>query len=478
MIPRKIEALQAGKVPIYEPGLEEVIHRNVSAHRLRFTGSIKEGVDNSQVVFIAVPTPQQPNGDVDLSYIEKVAREIAGVLTDYRVIVDKSTVPVKTGEKVAESIKRYNKHGAKFDVVSNPEFLREGCAVRDLMNPDRIVIGAQSEHAIDLMKKIYEPFMAPILVTDINSAELIKHAANSFLALKISYINAVSAICEASGADVEKVADGIGMDHRIGRTFLNAGIGYGGSCFPKDIAAFIHISEQLGVPFQLLKEVQRINASQKERFLKVIRDTLWVLREKKIAVWGLTFKPDTDDIRSSVAIDLVADMLREGAHVSAYDPKGLEKTRDLKAIDGANFVSSALEAVEGAEALIIATEWKEFANVDLAVVKEKMTTPIVFDGRNLFDPRDDGETRVPVSFHRPGERDPRLIYSWARLPPAALPLTLFGSGANRSVWPIPSFPMCSVKPSLSAAGSRLRFRSFLRDAPQSHFAGFLDRPAS
>src|SRR4030088_3780589 len=211
---RKIEALQAGKIPIYEPGLEEVIHRNVSAHRLRFSGSIQEAVDNSQIVFIAVPTPQQPNGDVDLSYIEKVAREIAGVLTDYRVIVEKSTVPVKTGEKVAESIKRYNRHGAKFDVVSNPEFLREGCAIGDLMHPDRIVIGAQSEHALDIMKKVYEPFMAPILVTDINSAELIKHAANSFLALKISYINAVSAICEASGADVENVADGIGVDQR------------------------------------------------------------------------------------------------------------------------------------------------------------------------------------------------------------------------------------------------------------------------
>ncbi len=310
---RKIEVLRAGRVPIYEPGLEELIHRNVAAHRLRFSGSIKEGVDNSQIVFIAVPTPPQSDGSVDLSFIEKVAREIAGVLTDYRVIVDKSTVPVKTGEKVAESIKRYNRHGAKFDVVSNPEFLREGCAVHDLMHPDRIVIGAQSEHAADLMKKVYEPFMAPILVTDINSAELIKHAANSFLALKISYINAVSAICEASGADIEKVADGIGMDQRIGRNFLNAGIGYGGSCFPKDIAAFITISEKLGVPFSLLKEVQHINAAQKERFLKSIRDTLWVLREKKIAVWGLTFKPDTDDIRSSVAIDLVADMLREGA---------------------------------------------------------------------------------------------------------------------------------------------------------------------
>ncbi|PYL78031.1 MAG: UDP-glucose 6-dehydrogenase [Verrucomicrobia bacterium] len=397
---RKIEVLRAGRVPIYEPGLEELIHRNVAAHRLRFSGSIKEGVDNSQIVFIAVPTPPQSDGSVDLSFIEKVAREIAGVLTDYRVIVDKSTVPVKTGEKVAESIKRYNRHGAKFDVVSNPEFLREGCAVHDLMHPDRIVIGAQSEHAADLMKKVYEPFMAPILVTDINSAELIKHAANSFLALKISYINAVSAICEASGADIEKVADGIGMDRRIGRNFLNAGIGYGGSCFPKDIAAFITISEKLGVPFSLLKEVQNINAAQKERFLKSIRDTLWVLREKKIAVWGLTFKPDTDDIRSSVAIDLVADTLREGAQVSVYDPKGMERAREISEIKSARFCESALDAVDGAEALVIATEWEEFANVDLAVVKEKMTTPIVFDGRNLFDPST--MARVGFRYHSIG----------------------------------------------------------------------------
>ena len=397
---QKIKQLQAGEVPIYEPGLEEIIHRNVSAHRLRFTGSVEDGVKNSQIVFIAVPTPQQPNGDVDLSFLEKVAREIAGVLTDSRVIVDKSTVPVKTGEKVAESIKRYNRHGANFDVVSNPEFLREGCAVADLMQPDRVVIGAQSEHAIDLMKKVYEPFMAPILVTDINSAELIKHCANSFLALKISYINAVSAICEASGADVEKVADGIGMDHRIGRDFLNAGIGYGGSCFPKDIAAFITIAERLGVPFNLLKEVQRVNNAQKERFLKAIRETLWVLREKRIAVWGLTFKPDTDDLRSSVAIELVADLLREGAHVVAYDPKGMQKARAIKAIADAEFGSSALEAVTDAEALVIATEWNEFANVDLAVLKGKMRTPIVFDGRNLLDPGTMG--RLGFHYHSVG----------------------------------------------------------------------------
>jgi UDPglucose 6-dehydrogenase len=317
----------------------------------------------------------------------KSRARFAGVLTSYRVIVDKSTVPVKTGEKVAESIKRYNKHGAEFDVVSNPGVParrlrrrrsheagphRHRRAKRARDRPDeedlRAVHGADPRH-------------------DINSAELIKHAANSFLALKISYINALSAICEASGADVEKVADGIGMDRRIGRNFLNAGIGYGGSCFPKDIAAFIKISEQLGVPFHLLKEVQRINRTQKDRFLTVVRDALWVLREKKIAVWGLTFKPDTDDIRSSVAIDLVADMLKEGAHVSVYDPKGMEKARELPELAGATFTDSALEALEGAEALILATEWAEFANVDLATVKEKMATPMIFDGRNLFDPK-------------------------------------------------------------------------------------------
>ena len=383
---RKVKALQSGMIPIYEPGLEDLVHRNVAARRLRFTTSIEEGVDNSQVIFIAVPTPPQSDGSVDLTYIERVARAIASVLKGYRVIVDKSTVPVKTGEKVADTIRRYNKADAKFDVVSNPEFLREGCAVDDLMHPDRIVIGANSDRALALMRKIYEPFMAPVMVTDINSAELIKHAANSFLALKISYINAVSAICEASGADVQKVADGIGADKRIGRSFLSAGLGYGGSCFPKDIAAFIAISEQLGTPFNLLKEVQRINQSQRERFVKKLRDTLWVLKEKRLAVWGLTFKPDTDDVRSSVAIELVNDLTREGARVVAYDPKGIEKVRESKLCPDAVLVSSALEAVRDAEALIIATEWKEFENVDFAEVRRLMHTPLIFDGRNLLDP--------------------------------------------------------------------------------------------
>jgi UDPglucose 6-dehydrogenase len=383
---KKVEMLLNGNIPIYEPGLEELVTRHVASKHLRFTTSTKEGVDFAEVVFIAVPTPPQADGSVDLSYIEKVAREIADVITDYRVIVDKSTVPVKTGEKVATTIERYKKSDCDFDVVSNPEFLREGCAVGDLMKPDRIVIGTNSDKATALMKKIYEPFMAPTLVTDISSAELIKHAANSFLALKISYINAVAAICEASGADVEKVAEGIGSDKRIGRNFLNAGLGYGGSCFPKDIAAFIAISRDLGVPFNLLEEVERINRLSLDRFLEKIRDSLWVLRDKKITVWGLSFKPDTDDIRCSVAMELVERLIAEGAHVTVYDPKGMEKAKELGTIEKAHFANSPTEAAQGAEALVVATEWHEFSTIDLAALKEAMHTPMIFDGRNLFNP--------------------------------------------------------------------------------------------
>ena len=382
---QKIERLTRGEIPIYEPGLEDLVKRNVDAGRLHFTSSTEAGVDFGDVIFIAVPTPPQPDGSVDLRFIEKVAREIAQVLKSYRVIVDKSTVPVKTGEKVAETIKRYAPN-VEFDVVSNPEFLREGCAVEDLMKPDRIVIGANSERAMALMQAVYEPFAAPVLVTDINSAELIKHAANSFLALKISYINAVSQICEASGADVQKVAEGIGADKRIGRHFLNAGIGYGGSCFPKDIAAFIAISEQLGVPFTLLKEVQAINRQQLQRFLKHIRDALWVLEEKRIAVWGLAFKNNTDDIRSSVAVDLVEALVKEGAHVTVHDPKAMENARHLEVAERLVFANSPLEAVNDAEALVIATEWPEFAQQDFAEVRRRMLAPLVFDGRNLLDP--------------------------------------------------------------------------------------------
>jgi UDPglucose 6-dehydrogenase len=384
--PRKIESLLAGDIPIYEPGLESVVKKNVAARRLRFTTSTEEGVEHGEVIFIAVPTPPQPDGSVDLSFIEKVAREIAVHLDSYRVVVDKSTVPVKTGERVANTIRRYAKPGVEFDVISNPEFLREGSAVEDLMKPDRIVIGGNSDRALALMQKIYEPFVAPVLVTDINSAELIKHAANSFLALKISYANALSEICEAAGADVIKVTEGIGTDKRIGRAFLNAGLGYGGSCFPKDIAAFIAIARQLGSPFGLLEEVQRINDRQFKRFLDGIREALWVLKEKKLAVWGLSFKPNTDDVRSSTAIRLVEAIVAEGAEVTVFDPKAMEKARELPIASKVKFAGSALEAAADAEALIIATEWPEFAAIDLALLREAMRTPLIFDGRNLIDP--------------------------------------------------------------------------------------------
>jgi len=384
--PRKIESLLAGEIPIYEPGLESVVKKNVAARRLRFTTSTEEGVEHGEVIFIAVPTPPQSDGSVDLSFIEKVAREIAVHLDSYRVVVDKSTVPVKTGERVANTIRRYAKPGVEFDVISNPEFLREGSAVEDLMKPDRIVIGGNSDRALALMQKIYEPFVAPVLVTDINSAELIKHAANSFLALKISYANALSEICEAAGADVLKVTEGIGTDKRIGRAFLNAGLGYGGSCFPKDIAAFIAIARQLGNPFGLLEEVQRINDRQFKRFLNGIREALWVLKEKKLAVWGLSFKPNTDDVRSSTAIRLVEAIVAEGAEVTVFDPKAMEKARELPIASKVKFAESALEAAADAEALIIATEWPEFAAIDLALLREAMRTPLIFDGRNLIDP--------------------------------------------------------------------------------------------
>lgn len=383
---RKVKTLREGKIPIYEPGLEPMIRKNVASKRLSFTTSTEEGVEHGEVIFIAVPTPPQPDGSVDLSFVEKVAREISQYLDSYRVIVDKSTVPVKTGERVAQTIRRYAKPGVEFDVVSNPEFLREGSAVEDLMKPDRIVIGGNSDRALATMQKVYEPFVAPVLVTDINSAELIKHAANSFLALKISYINALSEICEATGADVLKVADGIGTDKRIGRHFLNAGLGYGGSCFPKDIAAFIAISEQLGTPFTLLKEVQKINQRQLDRFLDGIREALWVLKDKRLAVWGLAFKPNTDDVRSSVAINLVERMVAEGANIVAFDPKAMEKAKELPFADKIEFAPSAMAAAAGAEALIIATEWPEFAAIDLNELRETMRTPLIFDGRNLLDP--------------------------------------------------------------------------------------------
>ena len=382
----KVKLLQAGGMPIYEPGLEELVKRNVAAHRLRFTSSTEEGVVKSDVIFIAVPTPPQPDGSVDLSFMEGVSREIAQSMTGYKIVVDKSTVPVRTGEKVAETIKRYCKARVDFDVVSNPEFLREGFAVEDFMKPNRVVIGVRSRRPVQAMKQVYEPFQVPIIVTDINSAELIKHAANSFLALKISYINAISVICEATGANVQEVANGIGLDARIGRRFLDAGLGFGGSCFPKDLSAFIKISEQLGYDFRLLKEVQRINAEQMDRFMKKIEETLWVLKDKKIGVLGLAFKQNTDDVRLSPAIELCERLQREGAQLRVHDPAAMEKARAI--LRDVAYVDKMDDVAEGCDALVIATEWPEFKKLDLQRARKSLSHPIIFDGRNLFEPEE------------------------------------------------------------------------------------------
>src|SRR6266404_176957 len=382
----KVKILQEGGIPIYEPGLNEVVKRNVDAGRLSFTSSTAEGVEKSDVIFIAVPTPPLEDGSVDLSFIEKVPREIAGAMTSYKIVVDKSTVPVKTGDKVAETIKRYCKARVDFDVVSNPEFLREGFAVEDLMGPDRIVIGVRSQRPVAAMKETYAPFKAPVIVTDINSAELIKHASNSFLALKISYINAISVLCEATGANVQEVAAGMGMDDRIGRRFLNASLGFGGSCFPKDLSAFIKISEQVGYDFGLLKQVQKINAEQMERFVKKISDTLWVLKDKKIGVLGLAFKQNTDDVRMSPAINLCHRLQKEGADLRVHDPAAMEKAKPL--LKGVTFVQDMNEIANGCDALVIATEWEQFKKLDLERVRLALSYPIIFDGRNLFEPNE------------------------------------------------------------------------------------------
>ena len=379
----KVNLLKAGGMPIYEPGLPELVEKNTAAGRLRFTSSTQEGVEGSDVVFIAVPTPPQPDGSVDLSFIEGVSREIASAMTAYKIVVDKSTVPVQTGEKVAETIKRYRKTKVEFDVVSNPEFLREGFAVEDFMKPDRVVIGVSSPRPVAAMKEVYAPYQAPVIVTDINSAELIKHASNSFLALKISYINAISVICEKSGANVQEVANGIGMDARIGREFLDASLGFGGSCFPKDLSAFIRISESMGCRFGLLEEVQRINAAQMDRFLKKIHDTLWVVKGKTLGVLGLAFKQNTDDVRMSPAIELCQRLLKEGARLRVYDPQAMEKARAV--LPEPQYVSDMNDVAEGCDALIIATEWPQFKRLDLERARKCLSHPIIFDGRNMFD---------------------------------------------------------------------------------------------
>ena len=400
----KVEALREGRMPIYEPNLEEMIVANVSAGKLSFTTDLAEAVAECEIIFIAVPTPPNEDGSVDLSYIEAVSHEIADCLKPeygYRIIVDKSTVPVSTGSKVEQVIERYAGRGVHVDIVSNPEFLREGSAVSDLMNPDRVVIGANSQRAMDMMKRVYQPFNAPIVEVDLPSAELIKHAANSFLALKISYINAVSAVCERAGADVELVAQGIGMDKRISRHFLNAGLGYGGSCFPKDVKGFIHIADQLGAPLELLKEVERINARQLEHFVNRIREKMWVLRNKRIAVWGIAFKQNTDDVRESVAVKIIRRLTEEGALVTAYDPKAAETGAAVLA-DCCNLTiaEDMYECVRDAEVLVVATEWKQFAMANLQRVRELMALPIIFDGRNIL--HGENATHAGFEYHSVG----------------------------------------------------------------------------
>ncbi len=401
----KVEKLKQGIMPIYEPDLEQLVISNQAAGRLSFTADLDEAIRLCDIIFIAVPTPPQVDGSVDLSYIEAVSRSIASALKSeygYRIIVDKSTVPVSTGSKVAQVMMRYAPADIDVDVVSNPEFLREGCAVSDLLNPDRVVIGTDSDRAMDMMKRIYQPFNAPIVEVDLASAELIKHAANSFLAMKISYINAVSAVCEASGADVEQVARGIGMDQRISRHFLNAGLGYGGSCFPKDVKGFIHIADQLGAPLNILKEVETINATQLERFLNRIREKMWVLRNKRIAVWGLAFKQNTDDVRESVAIKLIKQLCDEGAIVTAYDPEARETGAEVLKDYPVTIVEDMYSCAQDAEVLIVATEWKEFTQANYKRVYEAMSLPIIFDGRNLLHA--DNVVHAGFEYHSVGRK--------------------------------------------------------------------------
>jgi len=381
----KIRMLLNSQVPFYEPKLAELITTNVKAGRLHFTTKISEAVKDSTVLFIAVGTPPKDTGEPDLSYVENVAKEIGSAMNDYKIIVEKSTVPVKTGEWVKETITRYNKNNIPFDVASNPEFLREGSAVSDFLNPDRVVIGVESDKAKEIMLDIYKPINAPILVTDIKSAELIKHASNAFLSMKISFINAISVICELSDASVEKVAEGMGLDKRIGKHFLSAGIGYGGFCFPKDLKAFIRIAHELGYDYRLLKEVENINEEQKERFVKKIESSLWNLRGKQIGILGLAFKPNTDDMRFAPSIDIISKLKTAGAKIKAYDPHAMNNAK--KIIFDIEYCQNSYEVAKDSDALAIITEWQEFKELDLNKIKEQMKLPIIVDGRNIYDPK-------------------------------------------------------------------------------------------
>jgi UDPglucose 6-dehydrogenase len=400
----KLEALRNGEVPIHEKFLPELLTRH-RGQRLTFSDDLTEAVRLSSVIFVAVGTPPTESGEADLSYVESVAREISGGVNDYKVIVEKSTVPVYTSDWVRKIILRSGTDPQSFDVASNPEFLREGTAVTDFLFPDRIVIGCDSDRSAQVLREVYAPITdgsyyertdaipqpdralipPPIIVTSTKSAELIKHASNAFLAMKISFINAVASVCESVGADVNQVVHGVGTDSRIGSRFLNPGIGYGGSCFPKDVMAFRAVARESGYDFRLLDEVMRINEDQRQRFLRKVRSALWTLRGKNLGVLGLAFKGGTDDIRESPAVFLVQALLQEGCKVTAYDPAAMERVREVIS-SGITFATSAYEAAHGADALLILTEWEEFANLDLHRLRRELKYPIVIDGRNLYDP--------------------------------------------------------------------------------------------
>jgi UDPglucose 6-dehydrogenase len=381
----KIDGLKKGIMPIFEPGLEEMILRNANNKRLAFGTDIKAAAKKSTVIFIAVGTPPKPSGEPDLSAIENVTRQIASVLdSSYKIIVEKSTVPVETGEWVKYTLSINSAKKANFDVASNPEFLREGSAISDFMHPDRIVLGVESKKAKDVLLELFKPFKAPIIITDIKSSEIIKHASNSFLATKISFINAIARVCDSSGADVIKVAEGMGLDKRIGKAFLNAGAGWGGFCFPKDMLAFIHISEKLGYDFKLLKEAFSINEEQKRFVVEKIRQVLGKLKGNTIAVLGLAFKPNTDDIRLAVAVDIIKLLKKEGARIRAYDPKAAKKAAEE--LDGVVFCKDAYDAAKGSDALVVLTEWPEFTDLDLGRLKRLLRLPIIVDARNIYDP--------------------------------------------------------------------------------------------
>ncbi len=382
---KKVERMKQGVVPIYEPGLEEMFLRNIQAQRLFFTTDIKEALDKSEVIYLALPTPPGEDGSADLSYVISVANQIGEMITEYKVIVNKSTVPVGTADKVRETI------GAKtkipFDVVSNPEFLREGFAVEDSMNPARVIVGSESEKAQEVMAKIYQPFTnigIPIIFMDEKSSELTKYAANSFLAVKITFMNEIANYCEKVGADVDKVRLGMGSDDRIGHRFLFPGIGYGGSCFPKDVKALIRSGKQEGFDFQILEATEEVNQTQKVILVSEIENYFkGDLKGKKIAVWGLAFKANTDDIREASSLDNIKLLLEKGAEITAYDSIAEENVRQVLA-DDISYAQDMYSALEGADCLLIATEWSEFKNPNFELMAKKMNNKAIFDGRNMF----------------------------------------------------------------------------------------------